>query len=212
MNEQQYNYFLSNPRFKTYLQKTGNDIDKAIKLYKLNIQLSEAFYPILAILEISLRNAIHYRLTVHFQDPYWFNNKLPNEFNSYVLDATKKLTTQKKAITSDRLVAELNLGFWNRLFNRKCAALLWKPLRVIFINTPKNLRQRDKIDESIYKIRTLRNRIFHFEPIFYNLNEIETRYNNMLILLKWLDNDLPKLIDDIDQFTIILEKAKNLEL
>ena len=72
MTEQQLKYYLSSPRFNVYLAKTNNDFDKAYRLYKVNIELSEAFYPILSVLEVSLRNAVNETLKLHFNDPYWF--------------------------------------------------------------------------------------------------------------------------------------------
>lgn len=208
MTEQQLKYYLSSPRFNVYLAKTNNDFDKAYRLYKVNIELSEAFYPILSVLEVSLRNAVNETLKLHFNDPYWFKNSLPVEFLPLVSDATQKLTAQRKTITADRIIAELNFGFWNRLFNRHYTGLLWKPLRLIFQNTPKHLRQRDTIADALYRIRTLRNRIYHYEPIFGNLQDIEKQYNEMLTFLTWFDNDLPKLLTDIDRFNDILKKAK----
>ena len=208
MTEQQLKYYLSSPRFNVYLAKTNNDFDKAYRLYKVNIKLSEAFYPILSVLEVSLRNAVNETLKVHFNDPYWFKNSLPVEFLPFVSDATQKLTAQRKSITADRIIAELNFGFWNRLFNRHYTGLLWKPLRLIFQNTPKHLRQRDTIADALYHIRTLRNRIYHYEPIFGNLQDIEKQYNEMLTFLTCFDNDLPKLLTDIDRFNDILKKAK----
>lgn len=208
MTEQQLKYYLSNPRFNVYLAKTNNDFDRAYRLYKVNIELSEAFYPILSVLEVSLRNAVNETLKLHFNDPYWFKNSLPVEFLPFVSEATQKLTAQRKSITADRIIAELNFGFWNRLFNRHYTGLLWKPLRLIFKNIPKHLRQRDTIADVLYRIRTLRNRIYHYEPIFGNLQDIENQYNEMLIFLTWFDNDLPKLLTDIDRFNDILKKAK----
>lgn len=208
MTEQQLKYYLSSPRFNVYLAKTNNDFHKAYRLYKVNIELSEAFYPILAVLEVSLRNAINETLKLHFNDPYWFKNSLPVEFLPFVSDAAQKLTAQRKTITADRIIAELNFGFWNRLFNRHYTALLWKPLRLIFQNTPKHLRQRDTIADALYRIRTLHNRIYHYEPIFGNLQDLENQYNEMLTFVTWFDNDLPKLLTDIDRFNDILKNAK----
>jgi hypothetical protein len=208
MTENQTIFFLSQSRFTVYLAQKGNDFEKAYKLYQANIELSEAFYPVLAVLEVCLRNAINERLKGYFNDPYWFRNLLPAEFQPFVMDAEQKIRTQHKNITADRIIAELNFGFWNRLFNRHYTRLLWKPLRTIFPNTPKNLRQRDTIADALYRIRTLRNRVYHYEPIFRNLNDLEQQYKEMLTFLTWLDNDLPKLIDGIDRFDNILSKAK----
>jgi hypothetical protein len=210
MTEQQLKYYLSNSRFNVYLAKTNNDFERAYQLYKTNIELSETFYPILSVLEISLRNAVHQTLKTYFRDEYWFKNNLPVEFLSFVSDATQKLTKRNKKITADRIVAELTFGFWDRLFNRNYTGLLWKPLRTIFQNTPKHLRQRDTIADVLYRIRTLRNRIYHYEPIFGNLQDLENQYKQMITFLVWLDSNLPKLLIDIDRFADILKKAKTI--
>ncbi len=208
MTEQQLNYYLSTPRFNVYLEEANLDFEKAYLLYKINIELSEAFYPVLAVIEISLRNAIHETLKVHFQDEFWFKNKLPLEFLTFVSDATQKLTLRRKTITSDRIIAELNFGFWTTLFNRNYASLLWKPLRLIFRNTPKHIRKRDTISDVLHHIRILRNRVYHYEPVFNNLKNLEARHKEMLLFLFWLDKDLPGLLYDIDGFKDILEAAK----
>jgi hypothetical protein len=210
MTEQKLKYLLSSPRFNVYLIKTGNDFNKAYRLYKINIELSEAFYPILSVLEVALRNVVNETLKVHFNDLYWFKNYLPPEFLPFVSDAIQKITSQRKNITPDRIVAELNFGFWNRLFNRPYTGLLWKELRIIFINTPKHLRQRETIADALYRIRTLRNRVYHYESIFDNLHDLEKQYNEMLTFLSWIDKDLLNLISDIDRFNDILLKAKSI--
>ena len=155
-----------------------------------------------------LRNAVNETLETYFNDPYWFKNQLPPEFLPSVSEAIQKVSIQRKNITPDRIIAELNFGFWNRLFNRNYTGLLWKELRLIFKNTPKHLRQRDTIADALYRIRTLRNRIYHYEPIFNNLQDLEKQYNEMLTFLVWLDKDLPNLLSDIDRFNDILQKSK----
>ncbi len=208
MTESQLKYYLSSPRFNVYLAQTSNDFEKAYRLYKANIELSEAFYPVLSVLEICLRNAINEQLKQYFNDPYWFKNHLPREFQPFIAEAEQKILSQRKTVTADKIIAELNFGFWNRLFNRNYTGLLWKPWRLIFKNTPKHLRQRDTIADYLFRIRKLRNRIYHYEPIFRNLQDVEKQYNEMLSFIAWLDRDLPKLLDDIDRFKEILKKAK----
>ena len=208
MTEQLLKYYISSPRFNVYLAKADNDFDKACRLYKANVELSEAFYPILSVLEVSLRNAVHETLKTHFQDEYWLKNSLPAEFSPFILEATQKLTAQRKTITADRIIAELNFGFWSRLFNQRYTNLLWKPLRLIFKNTPKHLRQRDTIADALYRIRTLRNRIYHYEPIFGSWQDVENQYSEMQTFLMWLDHDLPKLLTGIDRFANVLKKIK----
>lgn len=210
MTESQLKYYLSSARFNVYLEQTENNFDKAYLLYKANIELSEAFYPVLSVLEICLRNAINEKLKEYFNAPYWFKNHLPKEFRPFVLEAEEKIISQRKTVTADKIIAELNFGFWNRLFNRNYTGLLWKPLRLIFKNTPKHLRQRDTIADYLFRIRKLRNRVYHYEPIFRNLQDVEKQYNEMIKFLVWLDKDLPQLLDNIDRFKEIFIKAKKI--
>lgn len=211
MTEQQIKYYISSPRLSAFSSKAINDFEKIILLYKTNIEIAESLYPILSILEVSLRNAIHEVLKSHFNDPYWFKNCLPDEFSPYVSKAIQKLTARRKTITPDGIIAELSFGFWNRLFHRNHTKLLWKSLITIFKHIPKHLRQRSTIDECIFRIRTLRNRIYHYEPVFTNLQDLENLYNEMLTFLTWLDKGLPYLLTDIDRFYIVLEKAKKID-
>ena len=210
MTETQLKYYISAPRFSAYLARTDNDFDRACRLYTVNIELSEAFYPVLSVLEISLRNAVNETLKHHYNDPFWFKNHLPPEFLPSVSDAIQKITAQRKNITADRIIAELNFGFWNRLFNRHYAATLWKPLRLIFKNTPKQFRQRDTIADALFRIRTLRNRVYHYESIFENLPGLEKHYTEMITFLRWLDNDLPHLLSEVDRFSDTFKKAQSL--
>ncbi|ODT25959.1 hypothetical protein [Microbacterium sp. SCN 69-37] len=45
-------------RFGTYATATGGDIERALRLYLWNVQLSSAFHASLGLLEVLLRNAI----------------------------------------------------------------------------------------------------------------------------------------------------------
>jgi hypothetical protein len=132
MTEHQIKYFLSQPRFNGYLIHTGNDFSKAYRLYKANVELSEAFYPVLAVLEIALRNAINESLKAHFNDSFWFKNHLPQQFQPFIAEAEQKIITQHKTITADKIIAELNFGFWNRLFNLYCPTKTVKAIKELY--------------------------------------------------------------------------------
>ena len=65
---------ISNERLRPYLTHHKNDETRAIQHYKSNILISEAFYPLLSILEIGLRNSIDFQLSKRFNDKNWFEN------------------------------------------------------------------------------------------------------------------------------------------
>ncbi len=71
MNFSKHEHFFSQIRLSRYLAAVGGDQDRAIKLYKANIQLSQAFYPSISVLEVALRNGIDRQLAKHFNDTNW---------------------------------------------------------------------------------------------------------------------------------------------
>jgi hypothetical protein len=65
---------VSKDRFQPYLNSHNQNVDKAFEHYKINILISQSFYPLLAILEVGLRNSIHDQLSRKYNDLLWFDN------------------------------------------------------------------------------------------------------------------------------------------
>ena len=112
---------ISKERLEPYLSRHKEDFNKAISHYKSNILISEAFYPLLAILEVSLRNSIDYQLTKHFNDRKWFENiafvRIASHFQiDRISEAKANILSEKKEITPGRILSELSFGFWTSLF------------------------------------------------------------------------------------------------
>src|SRR3954464_9714148 len=61
-------------RVARYLAWAGGDPDRAVELYTLNTQISEALYLPLQALELALRNRIHGVLAEAFQER-WFHHR-----------------------------------------------------------------------------------------------------------------------------------------
>lgn len=92
--------------------------------------ISEAFYPMLSILEVGLRNSMDYQLKRKFDDGNWFES---NDFikiaSSYqidsISDARKNIHREKKVVTPGKIIAELSFGFWTSLFDSRFEMSLW---------------------------------------------------------------------------------------
>ena len=56
---QKYASTLSIERLKSFIQSEDDIIEVVLERYKNNIRISQALYPELSILEVTLRNAIH---------------------------------------------------------------------------------------------------------------------------------------------------------
>jgi hypothetical protein len=202
----------SKSRLDTYYRIFPNDKEKAISYYQLNIQISEALYPLLSSFEIVLRNSIHNSCSIHFKSENWFEQIKYPELIDQINIAKSKIALSNKAYSIDKLVSELTLGFWTMLFNKKYAKDFWKPLMFVFPMISKEQKQRSLIAYKLNNTRKFRNRIFHFEPICNDLKMLSLNYQTILELLKWINTDIVKWTSQIDRFEILFEKILQLNL
>ena len=160
---------LSAERFARYLEWRSGDQARALELYALNMQLSEALYTPLQILEITLRNRIHAVLT-EARHEHWF------EDDGYLL-----LERQCCQITE----AAEQVGEHKDPTPGRIAAALWqKTLHDIARREDgKGLAHKD-FSRPLSPIRALRNRVAHHEPIVQW--DLPKHYKNILQLLRWL--------------------------
>lgn len=211
MNDASIENIISLERLNPYLKRHDNDFAKAIHHYKANILISEAFYPLMAIIEIGLRNNVNEQLTRRFNTKCWYENpefiKLVSSYQiSRIEDARKSILINKKEITSGRIISELTFGFWTSLFDSKYDKSLWKNLRFSFPNCPKHIIQRKTISGKFNGIRKFRNRLFHHEPISWNYQAVHNYRDEILNGIDWLHHDLLKWSSDIFRIDEVLEK------
>jgi len=150
-------------------------------------------YGPLQTLEVTIRNTVHDVMS-ESHGARWFDN--PNLLRAaeqrMVGDATQHLYTMGKQPTPGKVVAELSYGFWVGLFANVYDATLWRS-DLVGIFTPR-VKGRRGLHESLDRLRTLRNRIAHHEPIFQRrLVEDHTRLRTIVGFLsgptlQWLDH------------------------
>lgn len=75
MNFRDFRQYFSAARTSRYLHATGNSTSKAVKLYKANLKISQAFHPLLGVFEVVFRNRLNDILTSHFTDADWIINQ-----------------------------------------------------------------------------------------------------------------------------------------
>ena len=204
---------ISKERLEPYLNYHKNDLSKAIAHYKSNILISESFYPLLAILEIGLRNSIDYQLTKRFNDKEWYDNKefvkIATRFQiDRISQAKTNIYSEKKEITPGRIISELSFGFWTSLFDTKFEMTLWKNLRLAFHNSPKNIRKRKTMSSKFNGIRKLRNRIFHHEAITWNLGVLNSYKDEIIQGIEWLNKDLLEWIVELNHVEETISKFR----
>lgn len=208
MNRIQLEANFSIDRLSRYFNYYPNNESKAIYLYKANIALSEALYTSLSILEVALRNKINTQLIRKYNRIDWYAEWYKDSVMRYawpdINNAIKHLHEDNKSITADKIIASLMFGFWTSLFNDRYERELWSNLRFIFPNMPRAIRQRRNISAPLNEIRrTLRNRIYHNEPVVFNIQQLNQHYNKIIQLLDWMGNDLLLYNNTEDRFPIV---------
>lgn len=199
--------FLAPERLEPYKIK-GDLIDETIIRYYWNIKLCESLYAPLQTLEIVLRNAVNNVCFKHFDDEMWFSQGFFTERELSAIDgAVEKLEKQRKPLDSCRIVAELTFGYWTSMFNEGYEINLFRPaLSNIFHSAPKEFRKRSKISSILNDVRLLRNRVFHYEPI-WNDRKITRKHNDILELIYWMNDDIFYLTKAVDEFNVVYESG-----
>ncbi len=155
---------LSYERMSSYLDFSNNDKAAALNLYIYNTQISESFYTPLQGIEILLRNRVHKAISSTYGEDWLITQKFPFEFiQKNTLEET--LRRSKIELTIPKLIAELNLGFWVSFFGRKYEEVWRHSLRTIVTPETRIIRRKD-FHMDLNRVRELRNRIAHHEPIF----------------------------------------------
>lgn len=194
--------FISKPRLDRFLISCANSKASAIKLYEANLRVSQAFYPVMNLLETFLRNSINSQLTMNFGDDAW----IINQKNGFMNDASlaphywiknqvvKAEQSTRGVITPGKIIAEQTFGFWTSLFEPKHFRLISGCVMACYPYKPSSVN-RNLIAQRLKDIREFRNRIYHNEAICFNNISIDfahaTRIKTEIFnLLNWMDPDL----------------------
>ena len=195
---------ISRVRLENY-RAGGSDLDMIVN-YFYNLELSEALYPSLQAFEISFRNSVHSALADHFGTTYWFDRPtfLPDWQAQQITDAPRKLTKVGKPHDADRIIAELSFGFWHSMFNSPFERHVWRPNRsaligLVFPHIPSRSRNRQDVWNRCDRIRNIRNRVMHFEPVWSRLG-LSSDHAEIQESLRWISVEMYESIAMCDRF------------
>lgn len=176
---------ITEQRFARYMLATGHNKKRALDLYIWNIRISEAFYPLLNVIEVSLRNIISAQLTSIYGGEWWENEDFLNQIRKgrRVVKRAQENLQKYGNMSSGKLVAELNFGFWCNMLLPYHEDIFWRNLREILPHLPHTIAYSTLFERN-KKICDLRNRIFHHEPIF-NRN-ISKDYSDIVEAIGWI--------------------------
>lgn len=202
---------ISAPRFATYLRAAGNDVDKALALYRWNLSVSAAFVPPLQVAEVAIRNGVVEAIEkVHGPNWPWSNGfarSLPaSRHPAHYSPAQNLQQVAARMPTTGKVVAELNLAFWERMFTVGQDRRLWIPhLHAVFPGVPVSTpapQARASAFAALKALRHFRNRIAHHEPIF--ARALADDLGRAREMIAWRRPVAASWIDKIEEVTALL--------
>ena len=185
MNYKKFSRIYSISRVSRYQKAANGNKKKAMAMYYANARMAQAFQPLISFFEVVLRNQLHYALAHHFNDVQWLVNqkngfmsdvslthtvkktgklKVNDFLKSEVERSERTLIGKKRNVTAGRVIAELNFGFWNSLYETHHYALLKGVPCTIFKTLPAGVGRKE-VNQMVKQIRDLRNRISHYALI-----------------------------------------------
>ncbi|MFB6348669.1 Abi family protein [Moraxella sp. ZJ142] len=178
---------LSQARLATY-EKFTKDYNQALDLYRWNLQISSALFECLAICEVSIRNGVSTAIQAEHGDEWAFNARFLKTLKGNRRDDV--IRSQRNHSTTEKILADLPFVFWQSMFTVRFDDFWCKYLIGVLPNADskdlKKLREEMFID--LNRLRKLRNRIAHHEPIF-NRN-LQSDFNTIMKVIKYCNWDL----------------------
>lgn len=233
MDYASFEIYFSSARAQRYLTAAGNDGQRAVALYQHNLRLSQAFHPLLGVIEVVIRNLISAKLELYFSDKDWIINQKTGfmsdpslahtnkktgkrETSNYLKNEVKKaesrLTKAGAAVTSGRVIAEQTFGFWTDLFEVHHYRLLGgRPIQ-IFAALPSGYGRKEILQE-LHGIRRFRNRINHNEPICFHQSQIDFSaskqvHRSINNIFTWIDPKTLQFANELDTVGQIISAGK----
>jgi hypothetical protein len=201
---------LTPPRMDPYL-KVAPDLDEALRLYIWNARVAASFLATLGHVEVLVRNALDKALrewtgksgaaSVDWLEIIDVDPRAKTELSK----AQSRVRASKSpSPRHDKVIAELNFGFWRYLVARRYLTKLWIPaLHVAFPHGDADLRQRQReVELHMGQLNVLRNRVAHHEPIFHqNLGDALTSVQELSawvcpVTASWIldHSDVPQMV------------------
>jgi hypothetical protein len=203
---------LSPARMGTYERAVGSragDDPAALALYAWNAEVSGAFLTPLHICEVVMRNAVADALEAIYGSRWpWsatFEFSLPDPPQSYSPRRNLQ-SARRSAPTTEKVIPELKFGFWQKMFTVRYDTRIWNHhLRRVMPNLNPVLSVpmlRQSIYRDLEKLRLLRNRIAHHEPIF--TRTLSDDYRKTLDLVAWRSTLTAAWLDANQQATAVI--------
>lgn len=205
---------ISPQRLSTYAAAQGmQNSRRVLELYAWNAEVSGAFMLPQQICEVAVRNAAAEVLEAVY-GPQWpwaigFERSLPDP--KFGLSLRKELASGRgkaPAGNTNKVIPELKFAFWVRLFTQRFDNRLWIPhLHTSFRGLPTGVsvqRCRQMIYDELDKVRGIRNRIAHHEPIFQR--NLAADYARMMRLVMWRCPRTAAWLNEVESVRALIKK------
>lgn len=201
---------LSVPRLDRYMHMAKGDLKLALAFHNWNTALGSSLHLPLQIFELSFRNCLHDSLSGRFGHD-WYDSQfaiLDADGQRTVTVAKDKLIKQGRPISSPPVIAQFTFGFWLNLLKRRYETPFWIPaIKNGFTHAPKPVMRQATFD-AVDKIRNLRNRIAHHEPIY--TRDLRAELKHVTHVAAWICPDTAQWIEHCgaDLLTVLAKLPK----
>lgn len=177
-------------RFSTYERLSNFDNRRAVTLYLWNARIAEAFYFPLQTNEVLLRNAVTKALAQVYGSRWpfsaGFQKSLPDKLRGIFLGTLTPLVSRigQDRVTTGDVIAALTYGFWVALLTTRHQTRIWTPYFLLsFPGAPAEIA-RDLVHKEADRLRDLRNRIAHHEPIIRR--DLASDFQRTIDIISWV--------------------------
>lgn len=204
---------LSAERLAKYRQVKDLDSDTAVGRYLWNLELCASLYPVLHGVEVASRNRLDAVLTQRLGGRWLSNDLLLSGAEIQRVDDAKMKLAKRgvKDPTHSQLVAELSFGFWVGLFHKYYERhdRLWPRFSIdVMSGAPRAQRLRPTFYARMDEVRNLRNRAFHYEPLWY-WQDLREQHDRALELLSWFSAETAEMVSRLDRFSGVLDRGED---
>jgi hypothetical protein len=218
MRFQEFENVISSSRMSRYNLACRGNTQKAMTLYRKNLQLSQEMFTVISCFEVALRNKID-RHFVKLKGNDWlldaanrggiFQNRNCRFTQISINEAVNKLGTKYQ---HNKLVAELGFGFWRYMFAAHQFAAGGRTLLQILpakpVSSPGSQYNHTFIFNQLANINNLRNRIAHHEPICFipqqsvkSTKFAREHYSMIIQIFQWMGINEVDLLYGLDHIT-----------
>ncbi len=174
----------------------------AFHLYVRNSDLSASLYGVVQALEVGLRNRVHTKMSEALGTEEWWDQlPLHNGEMEDIHAAKENISLRMNGMRPGHIVAELNFGFWVKMFANTYEKQLWVPhLRHRF---PAKISSK-VLHDRLISIKELRNRIAHHETLIKR--KVDQDYSELIETIGWISPTLRRWVEHHNDFPHVYAK------